>query len=90
MKKIPSPRSSNKKSRSGKATAKGQKRKTPSKTVYRVKNWSAYNQALVGRGRITLWLNEEALAAWHYEGPAQRGAQFYFSDLAIETSLTLG
>lgn len=90
MKKISSPRSSNKKPRSGKSTAKGKKGKAKTKTVYRVKNWSAYNQALIGRGRITLWLSEEALSAWHYEGPAQRGAQFYYSDLAIETSLTLG
>ena len=55
-----------------------------------MKNWSGYNQALIGRGRITLWLSEEALSAWHYAGPAQRGAQFYYSDLAIETTLMLG
>lgn len=59
------------------------------KIVYRVKNWSAYNRALVGRGRLTLWLSEEALSAWRYAGPPQRGAQFYYSDLAMETSLTL-
>ncbi|MSR83671.1 MAG: hypothetical protein EXS58_12230, partial [Candidatus Latescibacteria bacterium] len=87
MKKIASPRSSNKKAPSGKAPAKGKKGKAKTKTVYRVKNESGYNQALIGRGRITLWLSEEALSAWHYAGPAQRGAQFYYSDLAIETTL---
>ncbi len=101
MKKIPSPRWSHKKPRvvktpaksRGKGRGKGRgksKGKAQTKTVYRVKNWSAYNQALIDRGRITLWLSEEALAAWRYEGPVQRGAQFYYSDLAIETSLTLG
>lgn len=90
MKKISSPRSSSKQSRFGKATAKDKEGKAKSKRIYRVKNWSSYNQALIDRGRITLWLSEEALSAWHYEGPGQRGAQFYYSDLAIETSLTLG
>ena len=60
-----------------------------SKTVYRVRNWSAYNRALIGRGSLTVWLSEAALAGWHYTGPPQRGAQFYYSDLAIETVLTL-
>ena len=90
MKKIASPCSSNKKAPSGKASAKGKKGKAKTKTVYRVKNWSAYNRALIGRGSLTVWVSEEVLSAWHYEGPAQRGAQFYYSDLAIETTLTLG
>jgi hypothetical protein len=43
----------------------------------------------VQRGDVTVWLSEEALAAWYYQGPALRGAQPVFSDLAIETALTL-
>lgn len=57
--------------------------------VYRVSNWSTYNQALIDRGSLTVWLSEEALSGWHYQGPTQRGAQFFYSDLAIETTLTL-
>ena len=57
------------------------------KTVYRVKNWATYDQALVQRGRLTVWLSEEAMDGWRYAGPAQRGAQFLYSDLAIETAL---
>ena len=34
------------------------------KTKYRVANWAAYNQALVRRGDVTLWLSSEAIAAW--------------------------
>ena len=57
------------------------------KVVYRVKNWSAYDQALVQRGSLTVWLSEEALDSWGYAGPTQRGAQFVYADLAIETAL---
>ena len=58
------------------------------KVVYRVKNWLAYDQALVQRGSLTVWLSEEALDSWGYAGPTQRGAQFVYADLAIETALT--
>jgi hypothetical protein len=34
-------------------------------------------------------MSEEALAAWAYQGPRQRGAQFDYSDQAIEAILTL-
>ena len=77
MKNISSHRSS------GKQAAASKK-----KVVYRVKNWAAYNQALVHRGNLTVWLSQEAVNGWRYRGPAQRGAQFYYSDLAIETALT--
>ena len=57
--------------------------------VYRLKNWRAYNRSLVQRGSLTVWLSQEAIDGWRYEGPAQRGAQFLYSDQAIETALTL-
>lgn len=56
---------------------------------YRVQNWSEYNQALIGRGSLTLWISEEATDAWHHSGPAQQGGQIVYSDLAIETCLSL-
>jgi IS5 family transposase len=59
------------------------------KPVYRIRNWKDYNAALVRRGSLTLWVDQAALGAWHYRGPAQRGAQFLFSDPAIECLLTL-
>ena len=34
------------------------------KTKYRAANWPAYNQALVRRGDVTVWLSSEAIAAW--------------------------
>lgn len=59
------------------------------KTVYHVRNWSEYNQALVKRGSLTVWGSEDALKNWRYAGPRQRGAQFTYSAQAIEAMLTL-
>jgi hypothetical protein len=59
------------------------------KTIYHIRNWSAYDRALVQRGSLTIWISEEALTSWAYHGPRQRGAQFEYSDQAIEAVLTL-
>ena len=59
------------------------------KTKYRVANWPAYNQALVRRGDVTVWVSSEAIAAWTPGRSARRGGQRRYSDLAIETALTL-
>jgi len=32
------------------------------KELYRVRNWSEYDRALVNRGSLTIWISEEALA----------------------------
>ncbi len=57
--------------------------------VYRVRNWREYNQALVRRGSLTVWVDEQALDAWAYQGPAQWGGQYIYSDAAIPCLLTL-
>ena len=59
------------------------------KTKYHVANWPEYDRALVQRGDITLWLSEDAIDAWTPALSGRRGAQRKFSDLAIETALTL-
>ena len=59
------------------------------KTLYRVRNWSAYEQALVQRSSITFWLSDDIEQSWLYEGQKQRGSQFDYSDKAIEIMLTL-
>ena len=59
------------------------------KTRYRVANWPVYNQSLVRRGDVTLWLAPEAIAAWTPRQSGTRGGQRRYSDLAIETALTL-
>jgi hypothetical protein len=59
------------------------------KTRYRVGNWRAYEYALVRRGDVTLWLSPDARAAWGAAPSGRPGGQQRFSDLAIETALTL-
>ena len=59
------------------------------KTKYRVANWPAYNRALVRSGDVTVWLSSEAIAAWTPRRSGRRGGQRRYSDLAIETALTL-
>jgi len=59
------------------------------KTKYRVANWASYDRALVGRGDITLWVSPEAIATWAPVGVGTRGGQQKYSDVAVETALTL-
>ena len=59
------------------------------KTPYRIRNWPAYNAALIGRGSLTVWVDEAALGSWRYTGPTQRGAQYHYTDAAISCVLTL-
>ena len=59
------------------------------KTQYRVRNWAEYNAALVNRGNLTLGVDEEAVQAWQYTGPKQRGAQYVYAEAAIQCALTL-
>ena len=59
------------------------------KTKHRVANWPAYNRALVRRGDVTVWVSSEAITAWTPRRSGRRGGQRRYSDLAIETALTL-
>jgi len=63
----------------------------PYKTKYRVTNWATYNQALVDRGSLRLWISPEAISSWNAKpSDRRRGGQSKYSNLAIETALTLG
>ncbi len=59
------------------------------KATYRIRNWREYNQALVPRGSLTVWVDQESLDAWGYQGPARWGGQYVYSDAAIQCLLTL-
>ena len=37
---------------------------------YRIRNWREYNRALINRGRLTVWFDEQAMAAWRNTEPA--------------------
>ena len=60
-----------------------------SQRVYRVKNWSSYNRALIARGSLTVWLDDSLWRRWYDQRPSQRGAQFVYSDQTIEWILTV-
>jgi len=59
------------------------------KALYRVKNWSEYDQALVQRGSITFWMSDDFEQTWMHSGKKQRGSQFDYSDQAILVMLTV-
>jgi len=59
------------------------------KTKYGVANWPSYDRALVRRGDVTLWLSREVIATWEPAHVGTRGGQPKYSNLAIETALTL-
>jgi hypothetical protein len=68
-----------------------QNKKTRScrKALYRIRNWSAYEKALVQRGSITFWLSDDFEKTWGHAGEKQRGAQFVYSVQAISIMLTV-
>ena len=61
---------------------------TPNPTPRR--NWSAYNQALVARGSLTLWIDGDLVRQWAGEhDPRRMGRPPVYSDAAIQLVLTL-
>jgi hypothetical protein len=62
--------------------------KTPQVFRYRIRNWHQYNHALVNRGRLTVWFDDQAIIAWRNTAPAAGpGAPRVYADLAIECAL---
>jgi hypothetical protein len=60
------------------------------KMKFKVRNWREYEAGLRRRGSLTLWLTPEALDGWTAPRRKTRGGQQRYTDLAIETALTLG
>ena len=59
------------------------------KRRFRATNWAGYDAALRGRGSLTVWFMEVAVAAWKAEPRTRRGGQPRYSELAISTALAL-
>jgi hypothetical protein len=59
------------------------------KILYRVENWTEYDQALVQRGSITFWMSDDFEKTWMYTGEKQRGSQFDYTEQAILAMLTV-
>jgi len=57
---------------------------------YRVRNWPEYNRALVARGSLTFWFDEESIAVWRQTEPTGgSGRPRLYSDTAIQCALVL-
>jgi len=56
---------------------------------HRVTNWREYDASLRNRGSLTIWFTPEAIAGWKARPRTTPGGQRHYSDLAIETALTL-
>ena len=52
-------------------------------------DWPAYEAGLKRRGSVTFWFSDEAIEAWKAVKTGRRGASGKYSDLAIETVLTI-
>ncbi len=59
------------------------------KQRFRATNWSEYDAGLRGRGSLNVWFTDAAIAAWKAEPRTTRGGQPRYSELAINTALTL-
>ncbi len=59
------------------------------KTKYRIRNWREYERGLRSRGDVTIWLSEDAIAAWIPPKNGLRGGQRRYSNLAIRTASPL-
>ena len=61
------------------------------KVTRRIKNWRHYNEALVNRGSIRLWLPEDVSSVWYAaeKKGRGRGRPPVYSDACIELILTL-
>jgi hypothetical protein len=44
-------------------TSKRDNKRAP-KATYRVRNWATYNDSLVQRGSITVWISDEVIEGW--------------------------
>jgi hypothetical protein len=64
-------------------------RRASLKKQYRIRNWPLYNEALVQRGSLEIWISEEAFEYWQAEPSHKQGGQKVYSDLAITTVLTV-
>ena len=71
------------------ATRKSSRVNSKYKTTYRIRNWREYERGLRSRGDVTIWLSEQAIAAWTPPKNGLRGGQRRYSKLAILTALTL-
>lgn len=42
------------------------------KSKGKITNWKEYNQALINRGSLTFWMDDNAIANWYCDTPSGR------------------
>lgn len=64
--------------------------KKNTKRQYRIRNWTHYNKALVRRGSLTLWFDEEAIDFWlNHDKSGRRGRPRTYADACVLCMLTV-
>ena len=60
------------------------------KQQYRVRNWKDYNKALINRGSLTIWFDQQAINLWlNQQRSGKRGRPLLYTAVAIHCMLTL-
>ena len=60
------------------------------KQRYRIRNWRAYNAALVERGSLTVWFDDTHQTQWYETVQSgRRGAPRRYSDVAVQCGLVM-
>ena len=59
------------------------------KIAYRVRNWKDYNQALINRGNLNVWISEDVDKTWYAKLDGSRGRPKIYSDACIGLMLTI-
>ncbi|KKX81050.1 IS5/IS1182 family transposase, partial [Vibrio parahaemolyticus] len=59
------------------------------KLSYKTTNWKLYNQALINRGSLSFWIDEQAIAEWKQAKAATPGRHHRYSHLDITTALMI-
>ena len=70
-------------------TPRTDRKRKAAKKIYKVRDWHTYNEMLVNRGRLMVHITPDALKHWHDPGKRQGCRPRLYSDIAIETSLTM-
>ncbi len=59
------------------------------KSPYRIRNWPEYEAGLRGRGKLTVWLSDDAINSWRALPSGKPGGQRTYANIAIEAALTI-
>jgi hypothetical protein len=77
------------KTKPSKPTKDKKPKNSKKKKKYKVRNWHEYNEMLVNRGRLMVWVDENTKDNWiNVDTSGKRGAPKQYSDTAITTCLT--